>query len=127
MNRIIAGIVVPFLLIIAVSGMAQQQSGGNGDLQGACQLSGGQWISGDSGNWACCWADWGCYGCVDGVCKMKCHTVRCKKDNGQAVKPGNGEMRVKGLVPEGMVAPVVPDKGKEQPQVSPGNTLKQIH
>lgn len=84
---------------------------GNG-MQQACEISGGSFIGSENGNWACCWDDWGCYGCVDGKCKIKCNTARCKKANGMT-KLRDGEhpvtgSAVKGLVQPGERAPVAP-------------------
>ncbi|KTC86987.1 hypothetical protein [Legionella brunensis] len=102
--------------VLAPSAIARQSGGSGEDLKGVCELSGGRWVGSEGGNWACCWANWGCYGCVDGVCKMKCDTQRCRKAN-SAARPGTGEITIKGLAPANNKAPIVPKKG-----ASSGNT-----
>ncbi|ASQ47334.1 hypothetical protein [Legionella clemsonensis] len=93
----------------ATSTLARQAGGGE-DLKGVCELAGGRWVGSESGNWACCWDNWGCYGCVDSVCKMKCDTQRCRKANGMARPDSNNEVIIKGLAPANSKAPIVPKK-----------------
>ena len=98
----------------------QQTSGGGGsdELKNTCDVSGGTYTTSSSG-WACCWSDWGCYGCTDGNCKMKCHTRKCRKANRQGVRAGSGSHAVEGLAPQGKNAPIAPlpktDKVKQKP------------
>lgn len=101
--------------------VSAQQSGGGDDLKGVCELSGGQWTGVESGNWACCWPDWGCYGCVSSQCKMKCNTERCRKANGMLSTgtDSTGTIKLKALVPAGSMAPAVPKPVKPQTQKSP--------
>lgn len=94
-----------------------QQSGGGGDIENTCAVSGGTWTGSEGGNWACCWADWGCYGCVDGICKIKCHNQRCRDANG-ITRPSASTIGVDGLAPKGMKAPVIP-----KPKVTPKATV----
>jgi preprotein translocase subunit SecG len=128
MNRILA----IFLLLffgLTFNVMAQQSSGGgNSDIKDTCEISGGTFTGSESGNWVCCWADWGCYGCVDGNCKIKCYNERCRKANGIGrVNTGTtsaGGKIVNGLAPQGMKAPVAPIK-KQKPMKTPlSNTIQ---
>ena len=98
-----------FVIIMSMFSVSvyAQQSDDMGGLENTCSISGGTWTSTAGGNWACCWADWGCYGCVDGVCKIKCTTPRCRKANSIA-RPGRKFERVEGLAPAGSKGPVVP-------------------
>lgn len=112
MNRI--GMVFLFLFTFGFSfNLYAQQSGGGDDLKGVCELAGGTWTGSESGNWACCWSNWGCYGCVNGACKMQCRTQRCKDAN-KIRKPGSGTKQVKGLAPAGLKAPIAPVKAKNK-------------
>lgn len=99
------------LLVIIMSmfsvSVYAQQSDDMGGLENTCSISGGTWTSTSGGNWACCWADWGCYGCVDSVCKIKCTTQRCRDANGVS-RPSRKFTAVEGLAPKGMKDPVVP-------------------
>jgi len=107
MKRILSFLSIT-LLAISFSVFAQQSGGGgDSDLQTACEISGGSWTGSAGGNWACCWDDWGCYGCVDGNCKIKCTTQRCRDANGQA-SIGSKNQIVKALAPAGQRAPVAP-------------------
>lgn len=107
-----------FLILSCLSfNLYAQQSGGGGgsDLKGTCELSGGTFTGSEGGNWACCWSDWGCYGCVDGNCKMQCRTQRCRKANGASAISNNnpsikGTAVVKGLAPTGTTSPIAPVK-----------------
>lgn len=115
MSRILAILLFTIGIGFTSSVTAQQSGGGIEGLDGVCSMSGGEWTSTSSGNWACCWADWGCYGCVNGVCKIKCTTQRCRKANaiGKAQKD---EAKVKGLAPKGMKAPIAPKKSNAPTQ-----------
>lgn len=97
------------LLTLSFSSFAQQ-SGDNSDVKNTCEVSGGTWTESGSGNWACCWADWGCYGCVDGVCKIKCYNQRCRDANKIRANdtPGKNYQRIDGLAPVGKLAPIAP-------------------
>ncbi|CEK09349.1 hypothetical protein [Legionella hackeliae] len=102
-----------------------RQSGGSGeDLKGVCELSGGRWVGSEGGNWACCWADWGCYGCVDSVCKMKCDTQRCKKANGMARPSSTDLIIIKGLAPANSKSPIVPKKNAATTNDSSSQTMQ---
>lgn len=89
---------------------AQQTDEG---LDQICDLSDGTWHTSASG-WACCWNNWGCYGCTNGNCLMNCKTPKCKKANTMnTAAPGQKE--VSGLAPKEMKAPIIPapnTKGK---------------
>lgn len=80
------------------------------ELRNTCEVSGGTWTETGSGNWACCWSDWGCYGCVNGICKIKCHNQRCRDANSIRANetPKKNYQRIKGLAPSGKLAPIVP-------------------
>src|SRR5262245_7184357 len=115
-GKVIAVIVFSLCLPMHMA-FGQQTSGGGGtdEVKNTCEVSGGVFTSSASG-WACCWADWGCYGCVDGKCKMKCHTRKCRKANRQS-KLGPDSQAVEGLAPQGNPAPIAPKgakKAKEQ-------------
>lgn len=112
MNRILKHLCFLLFLTLPLALNAAPPGGGGGeDLKGVCELSGGTFTGSESANWACCWPDWGCYGCVDGNCKMKCNTTRCRRANGMAVKNTGGTLTpIKGLAPNGMKEPVVPSK-----------------
>jgi hypothetical protein len=99
-----------FLITLSFNTYARQSGGGSGDdLKGVCELAGGSWHGSESsGSWACCWADWGCYGCINKICKMTCRTDRCRKANAMSSRVNKNDTRVKGLAPAGMKAPVVP-------------------
>ncbi|KTD07884.1 hypothetical protein [Legionella jamestowniensis] len=90
--------------------LARQSGGGGEDLKGVCELAGGRWVGSESSNWACCWDNWGCYGCVNGACKMKCDTQRCRQANGMARPSSDDEVIIKGLAPANSKAPIVPKK-----------------
>lgn len=90
------------LVGLSLTAFAKQN---NSDVKNTCEVSGGQWTESASG-WACCWADWGCYGCVNNVCKMKCYNERCRKANG-TVRPDEGVKPVKGLAPAGGKDPII--------------------
>ncbi|KTD20978.1 acetyltransferase [Legionella lansingensis] len=99
-----------FVVLFGLSfNLCARQQGGGDDLKGVCELAGGTWTGNEGGNWACCWADWGCYGCYNGVCKMQCRTKRCRDANRmRAAKPGTKSL--KELAPAGKIAPIVPVK-----------------
>lgn len=99
-------------LFFSIHSLARQSGGGGGDdLEGVCKLAGGTWTGSESGNWACCWDNWGCYGCYNGICKMQCRTQRCRRAN--AIHKTSGEQkRVEGLAPKGMDAPIIPKNAK---------------
>lgn len=112
MYRLLTSLVLSITFGLSFPVVAQQSSGGgNGGLKDTCEISGGQWTGSESGNWACCWADWGCYGCVDGNCKIKCTTERCRKANSVRTL-GADLIIIKGLAPAGMKAPIIPKKPK---------------
>lgn len=98
------------ILFILPFSLQAQQSGDLGDLKNTCEVSGGSWTESGAGNWACCWSDWGCYGCVGGICKIKCHNQRCRDAN--SVRQGEPSSpkthAVPGLAPAGSIAPIVP-------------------
>lgn len=103
-------LLILFALSVNTAFARQSGGGGPGDegLKGVCELAGGSWHGSESsGSWACCWADWGCYGCINNVCKMTCRTERCRKAN-TASRVQKGDTRIKGLAPAGMKAPIVP-------------------
>lgn len=107
MRHLIISFLLCFLLF-PVTSMAQQSGGGpDDDVKTACDISGGDWTSTSGGNWACCWSDWGCYGCVNGVCKIKCFNDRCRNANGIG-RPAADQQAVPGLAPAGVKAPIVP-------------------
>lgn len=114
MIRSMFTLLLTLCLMLPFSVYAHQSGGGGGnsDLQTACEISGGSWTGSASGNWACCWSDWGCYGCVDGHCKIKCTTQRCRKANAIS-KVSPGTERAKGLAPAGMKAPIVPKQSSK--------------
>lgn len=129
MKRLILSSILFFIL--PLSTFAAPSSGGSGGLQDACEISGGTFTGSESGNWACCWPDWGCYGCVDNNCKIKCNTARCRDANGQAAVNTNGKTvpgtkvsSVKGLAPKGMRNPVVPSKYFKAKTAAPAGNMK---
>lgn len=114
MSRLWIYLAVVCVLLFSNSVFARQSGGGGGDdLEGVCELAGGTWTGSESGNWACCWQDWGCYGCHSGVCKMQCRTKRCRDAN-RVRKAGRGTTSVKGLVAPGAKAPIVPIKPRNR-------------
>ncbi len=114
MRRIILNCLFLLILALPFSVNAQQNNGGSSDgVKNTCEVSGGTFTGSEGGNWACCWSDWGCYGCVDGNCKMQCRTTRCRKANA-AARPSNAQP-VRGLSPTGAKPPVAP-----LPKVTPG-------
>ena len=117
--------VLLFGICLSFNVLARQSGGGSGDdLGSVCDLSGGTYTESASG-WACCWSDWGCYGCTSGECKIKCHTQRCKDANGQA-RPGVGLKAIDGLASPGMKAPIVPENPKRQLKMKDNSDLKKI-
>lgn len=112
-------------LCLPINSLAAQNNGGE-DLKGVCELSGGEWHGSESSNWACCWPDWGCYGCVDSHCKMKCDTARCKKANA-TLNPGSGLIKLKQLAPGGMLAPIIPNTQGTKTQATPDSTPNTAH
>jgi len=111
MLRLLTNYFLIFIFAFSLNAFAQQSGGGGNDLKDTCEISGGTWTGSSGGNWACCWADWGCYGCVDGNCKIKCTTPQCRKANGMG-KVNSNEQRVQGLAPAGMKSPIVPRNPK---------------
>lgn len=113
MSRLkILSIIFVSLLSLSTQNAYPQQNNDEG-LDEVCGLASGKWHKSASG-WACCWSNWGCYGCTGGNCMMTCRTPRCKKANGMN-KPSTNETRVNGLAPKGMKDPIVPkQKGKKQ-------------
>ena len=107
MNRYIIILISLLFCGATFNAFARPASGGSGGVKDTCEISGGTFTGSEGGNWACCWSNWGCYGCVDGNCKIKCHTSRCRKEN-SARKINEGESIVKGLALPGMKAPVAP-------------------
>lgn len=107
------GVIMPTLKIILIVFMglfAQSVFSQNNDdgLDEVCGLSSGKWHKSASG-WACCWSNWGCYGCTGGNCGMTCRTTRCKNANGMSIsKVSTKNTVVKGLAPQGMKDPIVP-------------------
>jgi hypothetical protein len=101
--------VLSLLFFVAFGLFFQNSFAQNNDegLDQVCGLSSGSWHTSASG-WACCWSNWGCYGCTSGNCLMNCHTKRCKKANGMS-KVSIGKIAVPELAPKGMKAPIVPD------------------
>ncbi|CAM2917862.1 acetyltransferase [Legionella steigerwaltii] len=87
---------------------APSGGGGGGGLKDSCEMSGGTFTGSEGGDWACCWSNWGCYGCIGGNCKIKCNTDKCRKANGVGSKVTSGLAPVNGLAPAGMKAPIVP-------------------
>jgi hypothetical protein len=122
MRQIVIRFIFVMLLGLSFNAFAQQSNGGGsgGGMKDACEISGGTFTGSESGNWACCWSDWGCYGCVDGNCKMNCKTKRCRKANAMS-QAGTGQQAVTGLAPSGMKAPVVPKNMKENVNNSGSN------
>lgn len=94
------------LCLLSFNVFAQQSGGGSSELKNTCEVSGGTYTDSSRG-WACCWADWGCYGCLDGLCKVKCYTRRCTRVN-YGTRPASNTQAVEGLAPKGMKAPIVP-------------------
>lgn len=93
------------------------------DAKNTCEVSGGTWTESGNGNWACCWADWGCYGCVNNICKMKCYNQRCRDANKIRATdtPRKNYQRIEGLVPAGSLAPIIPKKQLKAPRAK--NTM----
>lgn len=122
MKRMITAIFILFFGL-TFNAMAAPSGGSGGEgLKETCELSGGTFTGSESGNWACCWDNWGCYGCVDGNCKIKCNTARCRKANGigsmnPSTTPPKGAAIIDGLAPAGMKAPVAPVKRNKAMQM----------
>ncbi len=112
------------LFSFSVSVFAQQTD--NSDVKNTCEVSGGTWTESGSGNWACCWADWGCYGCVSGICKIKCHNQRCRDANRIRASdtPVKNYQRIEGLAPAGSMAPIAPKPKKPIKAPAPGNVVQ---
>jgi hypothetical protein len=111
------------ILLFSFTAFAQQ-SGDNSDVKNTCEVSGGTWTESGGGNWACCWADWGCYGCVGGVCKIKCYNQRCRDANKirATQTPGKNYLRIEGLSPAGSMSPIVPKPKKPIKAPTDANT-----
>lgn len=110
---------------ISINVYAAPNTGGtNAEMKGICELAGGTFTSTIEGNWACCWDNWGCYGCLQSVCTMKCHTQRCRRANGQSSVLQPGEVKIKGKFGKDIVVPKVstnPSTPKPK-QIKSGNT-----
>lgn len=103
----IAKLILLSCFVLPVAYSAQDTGGGsNSDMKSVCELAGGSFTGGTEGSWACCWDNWGCAGCQQGVCKVKCETQRCRKANGQA-RLQSRNTRIQGFKKFG-IAPVVP-------------------
>lgn len=104
---------IGFIIILLFSATAFSQAD-NSDVRNTCDISGGTWNESGSG-WACCWDDWGCYGCIDGICKIKCHNQRCRDANKIRANetPPKNSIRLEGLAPEGSMAPIAPEPKKQ--------------
>lgn len=114
MKKVFLMMMLLISLFFTLPTYARQSGGGGGgdDLKGVCELAGGSWTGSESsGTWACCWADWGCYGCINNVCKMQCRTARCRRAN-SARQISNQQKTVDSLAPQGMKAPVIPKNAK---------------
>lgn len=123
MKRILLNLILLVVFCLPFQAFAQQSGGGaDDDVKTACEISGGDWTTSNSG-WACCWADWGCYGCVNGVCKIKCHNQRCRKANGIS-RAMQDTQKVPGLAPAGMKAPVAPKMLKKMKPAAAAETMK---
>lgn len=103
--------VFTFGLFITQNAPAQQSDEG---LDQICDLSGGSWHTSTSGR-ACCWNNWGCYGCTAGNCVMNCKTQKCKKANSMTMAT-SGQKEISGLAPKAMKAPIVPDRNHKANQ-----------
>lgn len=93
-----------------------QQNNDEG-LDEVCSLSSGKWHTAASG-WACCWSNWGCYGCTGGSCVMKCETTRCRKANGMSRTINQGKqqyVQLNDLAPRGKKAPIIPKPMGKRP------------
>lgn len=91
-----------------------QQTHNLDELKNTCEVSGGTWTETGSGNWACCWSDWGCYGCANNVCKINCYNQRCRDANKIRAndRPPKNYQRIPGLAPAGKLAPIAPKPKK---------------
>ena len=102
------------LRLMSFNVYAQQAGGGGAEIKNTCEVSGGTYTESTRG-WACCWADWGCYGCLDGLCKVKCYTRRCRMVNYGTSRPSSSTQAIDGLAPAGMKPPIIP-KPKTAPK-----------
>lgn len=107
MFKLLPTLVISLAALFSSESFAKQNT--QEGVHNTCDVSGGRWVGSETGRWACCWADWGCYGCLNGICKMKCETQRCKDDNAQK-RPGQDERAIEGLAPIGEMAPIIPEK-----------------
>lgn len=124
MKRICLGILT---VLLGLTFFAQaQQSGGSDGVKNTCEVSGGTFTGSEGGNWACCWSDWGCYGCLSGVCKIKCYNDRCRKANGISATLSNDETKVKGLAAPGMKVPVAPKISTKMKPIGPQAPVKKM-
>lgn len=125
MSRVLKSLFLVLFFGLSCNAIAQQTSNeGSGGMKNACEVSGGTFTGSEGGNWACCWSDWGCYGCVDSHCKIKCHNDRCRKANGVSRSVSNASP-VSGLAPTGMKAPIAPIKeNKEMSPSKPASVSK---
>ncbi|WP_367607435.1 acetyltransferase [Legionella sp. W05-934-2] len=118
-----------FILLSNPLYSAPNTGGTNSDMKGVCELAGGTFTSTVEGTWACCWDNWGCYGCIQSVCKMKCHTQRCRRANGQSSILQPGEIRIKKTFGQDIVVPRVstnPAPDKPKPLKQDSSTSKQM-
>lgn len=100
--------------------LAQQTDEG---LDQVCDLSGGSWHTSASG-WACCWNNWGCYGCTSGNCLMNCKTPKCRKANAMNTVT-SGYKEIPGLAPNAMKAPIIPSPKAKQSVIFKGTLINQ--
>jgi hypothetical protein len=114
MKHVVIRFVGIMLCLLSFNAIAQQSGGGSSELKNTCEVSGGTYTESSRG-WACCWANWGCYGCLDGLCKVKCYTRRCRIVNYGTPRPSASTQEVEGLAPKGMKAPIIP-KPKTAPK-----------
>ncbi len=103
------------LFLIALLGLFSQAAFSQNNDEGldqVCSLSGGKWHTSASG-WACCWSNWGCYGCTNGDCVMACRTKKCKNANSTRALSEN-EFELNEIAPKGTKAPIVPKRKNKQ-------------
>ena len=99
---------------------AAGNQGTNKDMKQMCDVLGGTFTSTIEGNWSCCFPDWGCAGCIQKICKIKCETQRCRRANGQAAlqaghtKPEHIKVKFEGKGLQ-MVVPKVSENPTNKP------------
>lgn len=108
-----------FILLIvfflsATSTVFAQQTQNEPGLEDVCIMAGGKFTSTPNGDWACCWDNWGCAGCSNGICKVKCHTQRCRRANGQIRQASPGQRKTGVFHPFGIDTIVIPKKPNSQ-------------